>query len=223
MFSLVGFVESHEVELLPAICVENGQCYCPNSLRVVTLHQAIKNKMAPNYRYEEGRRKVKEAETWSDLQSDAEMSGQKPPRWKMYGYLFSTSLNRKSVGIGPPGGCLLDSEEESAQLLPPAPTVNLPAVIPNNTLPPVPTSILPTAAPPAPQGTYTEMLQSCHDFFLNSLKTVFFYSTAGLSDVAPQQSSEPGWSNSDFHSVILLHVYWLLHCKKSNLQIVNSV
>ncbi|KAI2644502.1 Anoctamin-8 [Labeo rohita] len=126
-----------------------------NSLRGLTLHQAIKNKMAPNCdwkrwevrimfstdSYEEGRRKVKEAKTWSDLQSDAEMSGQKPPRWKMYGYLFIM----KSVGIGPPGGCLLDSEEESGQLLPPAPTVNLPAIIPNNTFPPVPTTILPTA------------------------------------------------------------------------------
>lgn len=196
MFKIVEFVESHEVELVPAIWVENGQCYWPNSLRGMALHLAIKNKTPPNCdwgswevrtmfstdSYEEGRRKAKEAETWSDLQSDAEMSGQKPPRRKM-----------KSVRIGPPGGCLLDSEEESGpppkQLLPPAPTVNLPVVIPNTTFTPVPITTFPAAAappPPPPQGSYTEMLQNWQPMDdvppLRSCQTF---------RIAPQQSSEP--------------------------------
>lgn len=58
----------------------------------------------------------------------------------------------------------MDSEEESGpppkQLLPPAPTVNLPVVIPNTTFTPVPITTLPAAAAPPPQGTYTEMLQN---------------------------------------------------------------
>lgn len=48
MFKIVEFVESHEVELVPAIWVENGQCYWPNSLRGMALHLAIKNKTPPN-------------------------------------------------------------------------------------------------------------------------------------------------------------------------------
>ncbi|KAA0721524.1 hypothetical protein E1301_Tti021149 [Triplophysa tibetana] len=64
--------------------VENGECCWPDSLRGMTLHQAIKNQMAPHLdwdrwdvrtmfstdSYEEGRKKAKEA---SDLQSDAEV------------------------------------------------------------------------------------------------------------------------------------------------------
>ncbi|XP_042610030.1 uncharacterized protein LOC109079198 [Cyprinus carpio] len=107
------------------------------------------------------------------------MSGQKPPRRKM-----------KSVRIGPPGGCLMDSEEESGpppkQLLPPAPTVNLPVVIPNTTFTPVPITTLPAAAAPPPQGTYTEMLQNWQPMDdvppLRSCQTF---------RIAPQQSSEP--------------------------------
>lgn len=48
MFKIVEFVETHEVELVPAIWVENGQCYWPNSLRGMALHLAIKNKTPPN-------------------------------------------------------------------------------------------------------------------------------------------------------------------------------
>ncbi|CAM4574396.1 unnamed protein product [Leuciscus chuanchicus] len=48
MFKVVEFSETREVELVPAIWVENGQCCWPKSLRGMALYQAIKNKMAPN-------------------------------------------------------------------------------------------------------------------------------------------------------------------------------
>ncbi|KAI2647303.1 Anoctamin-8 [Labeo rohita] len=70
------------------------------------------------------------------------------------------------------------------QLLPRAPTINLPAVIPNNTSPPVPTTILPTAAPPAPQGM---TFSSIH------LEQYSFIALQGcqMFRISPQQSSEP--------------------------------
>lgn len=48
MFKVVEFVETHEVELVPAMWVENGECCWPNSLRGMALHQAIKNQLAPH-------------------------------------------------------------------------------------------------------------------------------------------------------------------------------
>jgi len=47
MFKVVEFAETLEVELVPAIWVENGQCCWPKTLRGMALYQAIKNKLAP--------------------------------------------------------------------------------------------------------------------------------------------------------------------------------
>ena len=47
MFKIVEFLETHEVELVPAIWEENGQCGWPN-LRGMALHQAVKTLMAPS-------------------------------------------------------------------------------------------------------------------------------------------------------------------------------
>ncbi|XP_041915767.1 uncharacterized protein LOC121680446 [Alosa sapidissima] len=140
MYSVVEFIETKEVELVPSLWVRDGQCYWPTSQRGMALHQAIKNES-----YEEGRRKVKEAEVTSDLQSEAEASGDRPLRRK-----------RKSVRLCPLGGLEeVVSEEDSpppaSKKLAPAPfipTIN-PSPQPTYTvlnspaLPPLPTTALP--------------------------------------------------------------------------------
>ncbi|KAA0721245.1 hypothetical protein E1301_Tti018142 [Triplophysa tibetana] len=189
MFTVVKFIETHEVELVPAMWVENGECCWPNSLRGMALHQAIKNQMAPHLdwdrwdvrtmfstdSYEEGRKKAKEAETWSDLQSDAEVSGQRLPRRKT-----------KSVRIGPPGGqarCSLDSEGEYApppkQIHPPAPIINFPTVTPATTLP--------AEAPATSHDSFTEMLQNWEP-----MDEIPLLQGCQTSRGTPQQSSETG-------------------------------
>ncbi|XP_045903186.1 uncharacterized protein LOC123969648 [Micropterus dolomieu] len=96
MFHVVEFLETHEVELVPSLWVTDGQCCWPSALRGMTLHQAIKTGIAPDITwdrwevrimystvcYEEGRKKAKEAETLSDLQSDTEVSCKRPLRRK---------------------------------------------------------------------------------------------------------------------------------------------
>nr|XP_055049580.1 uncharacterized protein LOC129435105 isoform X2 [Misgurnus anguillicaudatus] len=187
MFKVVEFVETHEVEMVPAIWVKDGECCWPSSLRGIALHQAIKNKMPPHSdwdrwdvrtmfstdSYEEGRKKAKEAETFSDLQSDAELCGQRPPRRKT-----------KNVRIGPPGGqagCLLDSEDECApppkQIHPPAPIINFPT---NN-----PATTLPAAPPPPFHGSFTEMLQNWQP-----IEDIPSLPDCRTFQVPPQQTSE---------------------------------
>ncbi|KAF4084394.1 hypothetical protein AMELA_G00128350 [Ameiurus melas] len=74
------------------------------------------------------------------------------------------------------------------QILPPIPTVS-----PNTTFTPVPTTTL-SGAPPS-----AEMLQNWQ--WMDDTPSLPGYQT---SRGAPQQSSETGRANSDFHSVILL-------------------
>ena len=57
MFKIFEFIETHEVELVPAIWEhiweQNGQCSWPN-LKGMALHQAIKNVMAPSLEWDRG-------------------------------------------------------------------------------------------------------------------------------------------------------------------------
>ncbi|XP_028254437.1 uncharacterized protein LOC114430561 [Parambassis ranga] len=96
MYSVVEFLQTQEVELVPAQWISDGHCYWPGSLRGMALHLAIKNRTEPEdswdqwevrtlfttESYEEGRRKAREAEMTSDLLSEAEACGQRPRRKK---------------------------------------------------------------------------------------------------------------------------------------------
>lgn len=48
IFKVVEFLQTREVELVPTLWVKDGQCFWPDSLRGMALHQAKKNSMAPN-------------------------------------------------------------------------------------------------------------------------------------------------------------------------------
>ncbi|XP_026158070.1 uncharacterized protein LOC113127583 [Mastacembelus armatus] len=129
MYSVVEFQQTKEVELVPTVWVKDGYCYWPSSLKGMALYQAIRNAVEPDHSwdlwevrsmfttqsYEEGRRKAKEAEMTSDLQSEAEASDQRPIRRK-----------KKSVRLEE------DSEEEepspSSKRLAPVPPILPPSV-----------------------------------------------------------------------------------------------
>ncbi|XP_028254481.1 uncharacterized protein LOC114453560 [Parambassis ranga] len=169
MYSVVEFLQTQEVELVPAQWISDGHCYWPGSLRGMALHLAIKNRTEPEdswdqwevrtlfttESYEEGRRKAREAEMTSDLLSEAEACGQRPRRKK------------KRVQLGPPGGLeRVESEEDR----PSPPTKNLPAPAPIIQPPSMPVTPLPIPQPmytdlstnsgPPPPVHYSEMLQS---------------------------------------------------------------
>ncbi|KAL1268487.1 hypothetical protein QQF64_033850 [Cirrhinus molitorella] len=102
---------------------------------------------------------------------------------------------RKSVRIGPPGGFLVDSEDESGpapkEWLPPAPTVKFPRLS-TTTLPPTPAPPVqppPAQVPPPPQGTYIGMLQNWEP--IDNVPSRDGFQTFRIG---PQQSSEPGWN-----------------------------
>ncbi|XP_056275980.1 uncharacterized protein LOC130197360 isoform X2 [Pseudoliparis swirei] len=85
MFKIVEFLETREVEFVPGAWVKDNECLWP-ALKGKALETAIKLKVNPEPscmpwtvrqmfttdNYQEGRRKLREAEERSDLQSDAE-------------------------------------------------------------------------------------------------------------------------------------------------------
>ncbi|XP_048828365.1 uncharacterized protein LOC125705993 [Brienomyrus brachyistius] len=93
MFKIVEFKETNEVELVPGVWVKDGVCHWP-PYKGKQLDSAIKHQVTPDHSwiqwevrvmfitesYEEGRRKLREAEQRSDLQSEAEESGKKKRR-----------------------------------------------------------------------------------------------------------------------------------------------
>ncbi|KAG7459048.1 hypothetical protein MATL_G00227070 [Megalops atlanticus] len=152
VYSVVEFLQTQEVELVPTLWVSGGHCCWPSSPRGMALHQAIKNGTEPDHNwdrwevctmfttesYEEGCRKAKEAKMTSDLHSEAEACGQRPIRRK-----------KKSVRLGPLGGLEgVDSEEDRpsppSKKLSPAPIIQ-------------PPSTVPVTQPPNPPPTYTEL------------------------------------------------------------------
>nr|XP_055050986.1 transcription factor SPT20 homolog isoform X2 [Misgurnus anguillicaudatus] len=93
MFHIVSFLETNEVEVVPTGWVDGDQCVWP-TLKGDSLTKAVKMNMKPKkdwkkYKvkllyttdnYEDARRKLPEAEMFTDIQSDAEGDGKKPRR-----------------------------------------------------------------------------------------------------------------------------------------------
>ncbi|XP_060745416.1 uncharacterized protein LOC132858889 [Tachysurus vachellii] len=92
MFHIVSFLETNEVEVVPSGWVDGDQCVWPH-LRGESLTKAVKLAMKPKKEwkickvkllyttdnYDDARKKLPEAELFSDIQSDTE-SGVKKPR-----------------------------------------------------------------------------------------------------------------------------------------------
>ncbi|XP_073711069.1 uncharacterized protein [Misgurnus anguillicaudatus] len=93
MFHIVSFLETNEVEVVPTGWVDGDQCVWP-TLKGDSLTKAVKMNMKPKkdwkkYKvkllyttdnYEDARRKLPDAEMFTDIQSDAEGDGKKQRR-----------------------------------------------------------------------------------------------------------------------------------------------
>ncbi|XP_039505965.1 uncharacterized protein LOC120461757 [Pimephales promelas] len=98
MFHIVSFLETNEVEVVPSCWVDGDQCVWPR-LRGESLTKAVKLATKPKKEwkifqvkvlyttdnYDDARKKLPEAELFSDIQSDTE-SGAKKPRRIMKSY-----------------------------------------------------------------------------------------------------------------------------------------
>ncbi|XP_042568601.1 transcriptional regulatory protein AlgP-like isoform X2 [Cyprinus carpio] len=93
MFHIVSFLETNEVEVVPSSWVDGDQCVWPR-LRGESLTKAVKLAMKPKKEwkifkvkllyttdnYDDARKKLPEAELFSDIQSDTESGAKKPRR-----------------------------------------------------------------------------------------------------------------------------------------------
>ncbi|ROJ30501.1 DNA-directed RNA polymerase II subunit RPB1 [Anabarilius grahami] len=93
MFHIVSFLETNEVEVVPSGWVDGDQCVWPR-LRGESLTKAVKLAMKPKKEwkifkvkllyttdnYDDARKKLPEAELFSDIQSDTESGAKKPRR-----------------------------------------------------------------------------------------------------------------------------------------------